>query len=101
MVRAEVEAPGIETGGTSAPDVAKRSENAATDATQADARRLDVSASGDVVEAVLARAIDAEVEERRPGWEGRVAVLAAELQARRCARGGVASLGPRIRRGAQ
>ena len=46
----------------------------------------------DVVEAALARAIEAEVETRGPGWEGRVAVLAGELRARRLAREGVALL---------
>jgi hypothetical protein len=47
----------------------------------------------DVVEAALARAIEAELETRAPGWEGRVAVLAGELRARRLARDGVAVLG--------
>jgi hypothetical protein len=37
--------------------------------------------------------LDAEVDERQPGWEGRVAVLAGELQARRLAREGVTVLG--------
>jgi hypothetical protein len=44
------------------------------------------------VEAALARAIDAEVDARQAGWEGRVALLAGELQARRLARGGVVAL---------
>jgi hypothetical protein len=38
------------------------------------------------VEAALARAIEAEVEACGPGWEGRVAVLAEQLRARRLAR---------------
>jgi hypothetical protein len=46
----------------------------------------------DVVELALAIAIEAEVAERRPGWEARVALLAGELQARRLAREGVATL---------
>jgi integrase len=46
----------------------------------------------DVVEQALARAIEAEVQGRSPGWEARVALLAGELQARRLARGGVATL---------
>jgi hypothetical protein len=40
----------------------------------------------DVVEAALARAIEAEVEARGPGWERRVAVLAGELRVRRLTR---------------
>ena len=46
----------------------------------------------DVVEAALARAIEAEVDGRSSGWEARVALLAGELQARRLARGGVVAL---------
>ena len=76
----------------SSPGVADRRENAWKDATQDDAKRPEVSASGDVVEAALAKAIDAEVEERRPGWEARVALLAGELQARRLTHAGVATL---------
>lgn len=38
------------------------------------------------MEAALATALDAEVDARGPGWEGRVAVLAGELRARRLAR---------------
>jgi len=49
------------------------------------------------VEHALARAIEAEVEERRPGWEGRVSLLAAELQVRRHSRERVVFLGPRAR----
>jgi hypothetical protein len=44
------------------------------------------------VEAALAAAIEAEIETRGPGWEGRVALLAGELRARRLAREGVAVL---------
>jgi hypothetical protein len=44
------------------------------------------------VEAALAKAIEAEVEERRPGWEGRVAALASELGARRLAASNVVAL---------
>jgi hypothetical protein len=84
--------PGLEPGETFARNVADRRGNTATEATQGDAKHPEVSASGDVVEAALAKAIDAEVEERRPGWEGRVAVLASELQARRRAREGVTVL---------
>jgi hypothetical protein len=54
--------------------------------------------AGDVVEQALARAIDAEVLTRAPGWEGRVALLAGELQARRLAREGVATIDPKKRR---
>lgn len=50
-----------------------------------DQRRREVSASRDVVEVALAKAIDAKVEERRPGWEGRAAALASELGVRRLA----------------
>jgi hypothetical protein len=54
---------------------------------------------GDVVERALAKAMEAEVEERLPGWEGRVAVLAGELRARRLARAGnVVRLGDAPRR---
>jgi hypothetical protein len=88
-----VELTGIESGDTSVPIVAKRRVNDAPHATQGDSKRPLVSASADVVEAALARAIDAEVDERQPGWEGRVALLAAELQARRLAREGVTVLG--------
>jgi hypothetical protein len=35
-----------------------------------------LSEVSDVVEAALARVIEAEVEARGPGWEGRVVVLA-------------------------
>ena len=45
----------------------------------------------------LAKAIEAEVKERGPGWEGRVAVLAGGLQARRLARKGVLAIEPRRR----
>lgn len=74
------------------PSVADRRDGDAEPAPQEDARQRGVSASGDVVEAALARAIDAEVDARQAGWEGRVALLAGELQARRLARGGVVAL---------
>jgi hypothetical protein len=90
-----VEALGIESGDTSAPIVADRRENDAKDATRGDAKRRGVSASDDVVEVALARAIDAEVDERSPSWEGRVFVLARELQARRLARASVVVLADR------
>jgi hypothetical protein len=55
----------------------------------------------DVVELALARAIEAEVADHRPGWEERVALLAGELQARRLAREGVPTLdAKRSQRGA-
>jgi hypothetical protein len=73
----------------SASEVADRRGNDADPATQDDAKQREVLASADVVEAALAKAIDAEVQERRAGWEARVALLAGELQARRLARGGV------------
>jgi hypothetical protein len=96
-----VELTRIETPATSAPSVADRNENDAVPATQGDAKHPEVSASGDVVEAALARAIDAEVDAHSPGWEGRVAVLAGELQARRLARWGVVAIdAKRERRGA-
>jgi hypothetical protein len=53
----------------------------------------------DVVELALARAIEAEVADRRPGWEARVALLAGELQARRLAREGVTILNAKKRQG--
>ena len=87
-----VEQRGIEHVPPSAPLDAPSSLSDADSATQADAKQREVSASADVVEAALARAIDAEVDARSPGWEGRVAVLAGELQARRLARGGVVAL---------
>jgi hypothetical protein len=62
---------------------------AADRATQGDATQREVSASADVVETALARAIDGEVEARASGWETRVALLAEELRARRLARIGV------------
>jgi hypothetical protein len=79
--------------GTPAPAVADRGQDDADRATQGDPKCPEVSASPvDVVEAALARAIDAEVNARSPGWEGRVALLAGELQARRLARGGVVAI---------
>jgi hypothetical protein len=85
---------------TSPSAVADCREKDADRTTHDDAKQRAVSASGDVVEAALARAIDAEVDARLPGWEGRIGLLAAELQARRRSRQGVASLETRaIRRG--
>jgi hypothetical protein len=74
------------------PSVVDRRGNNADQTTQDDGRRREVSASEDVVDAALAKAVAAEVEERRPGWEARVALLAGELQARRQSQRGVASL---------
>ena len=54
--------------------------------------RVNVGGTRNVAEAALAKAIEAEVEERRPGWDGRVAVLAGELQARRLAASNVVAL---------
>jgi hypothetical protein len=93
-----VEQRGIEHPPPYAPGVANRREDDAKQTTQDDARRREVSASGDVVEVALARAIQAEVDERLPGWEGRIGLLAAELQARRHSREGVASLETRTSR---
>jgi hypothetical protein len=92
-----VEQRGIEHPATGAPSVVNRRVDDAKQTTQDDARRREVSASGDVVEAALAMAIEAEVETRRMGWEARVALLAAELQARRLAREGVPLLHVRRR----
>lgn len=47
---------------------------------------VPVAVRDDVVEHALARAIEAELNERAGGWEGRVAALAEELRARRLAR---------------
>jgi hypothetical protein len=68
---------------------AERSEAAELSTAHAE---LSTPTTSDVVEAALARAINAEVDGRTPGWEGRVVVLAGELQARRLARGGVVAL---------
>jgi hypothetical protein len=87
-----VEQRGIEHPPPYAPSVVDRRGNDADQATQDDQRRREVSASGDVVEAALAKAIEAEVEERRPGWERRVAALASELGARRPAASNVVAL---------
>ncbi len=78
--------------GTSAPNVADCRVAVVKDTTQDDAKQREISASGDVVEAALARAIDAEVQTRGSGREARVALLAGELQARRLARDNVAVL---------
>jgi hypothetical protein len=93
-----VEQRGIEHPAPSAPRVVNGRVNDADQATQDDERRRDVSASEDVVEHALARAIEAELEERNAGWEARVAVLASELGARRWARSGVAPLRGRTNR---
>ena len=69
-----------------------RRQMGGSEATQDDSKRREVSALSDVVEVALARPIDAEVEARGSGWEGRVAVLAEELRTRRLARAGVAML---------
>jgi hypothetical protein len=50
-------------------NVAKSRVDDAERATQGDAKPREVSASGDVVDAALVRAIDAEVETRGAGWE--------------------------------
>jgi hypothetical protein len=83
-----VEQRGIEHEAPYAPRVVKSRENDGERTTPDDSGRRGVSASEDVVEAALGKAVEAEVEER-PGWEARVALLAAELQARRLAHLGV------------
>jgi len=93
-----VEQRGIEHPATGAHLVVNRRVDDAKQTTQDDERRREVSASGDVVEAALAKAIEAEVAVRLPGWEGRIGLLAAELQARRHSREGVASLDRMARR---
>jgi hypothetical protein len=72
-------------------------EKDADPATQEDATRREVSASGDAVEVALAKAIEAEVATRGAGWEARVALLAGELRARRRARDDVPTLNARRR----
>jgi len=93
-----VEQRGIEHPATGAPLVVNRRVDDAKQATQDDERRREVSASEDVVERALARAIEAEVGARGAGWEGRVALLARELQARRHSRESVVALDTRARR---
>jgi hypothetical protein len=44
---------------------------------------------------MLAKTIEAEVDERGSGWDGRVAVLARRLQARRLARNRVLVIEPK------
>jgi hypothetical protein len=95
-----VEQRGIEHPPPYARSVVDRRLDDADLATQDDEKRREVSASGDVVEAALARAIDAEVSGRSPWWEARVGLLASELKARRVARDGVISLHPKRRSGA-
>jgi hypothetical protein len=92
-----VEQRGIEHTPTGAPIVVDRRVNDAKEATKDDERRREVSASYDVVEVALAKAIQAEVTERSTGWEARVALLAAELRARRLTREGVLVLGEKRR----
>jgi hypothetical protein len=74
------------------PSVVDRREHFMRPATNDDQRRREVSASEDVVETALASAVEVEIAERLPGSEGRVALLAGELQARRLARAGVTNL---------
>jgi hypothetical protein len=80
---------GIESGRTSAPNVTKRREQVAINATKDDERRRGVSASGapavDPVEAALA---DALVRASSDGRWAIVTMLAKELEARRLARTG-------------
>jgi hypothetical protein len=52
-------------------------EHDADQTTQDDQRRREVSASEDVVELALAKAIEAEVDERLPEWEARLALRRA------------------------
>jgi hypothetical protein len=94
-----VEQRGIEPQAPGAPRVVERRGNDTHEATQDDETRREVSASGDLVEAALAKAIEAEVSTRNPGWEARVTFLAAELQARRLAGDGVVSLDAKRRSG--
>ena len=69
-----MEQRGIEHPAPYAPSVVNGRVNDADQATQDDQRRPEVSASGDVVVAALAKAIEAEVDERTTGWEARVAL---------------------------
>jgi hypothetical protein len=92
-----VEQRGIEHPAAGAPSVVNRRVGDAKRTTQGDQLRREVSASGDVVEVALARAIEAEVGARAAGWEGRVALLAGELQARRIARWDIVALDSRRR----
>ena len=89
---------GLEPAETSASSVAERCENDAKHATLGDDKQREVSAVRDVVEAALAKAIEAEVDVRASGWEARVALLAGELRARRLARSGVVPIDTKRRR---
>jgi hypothetical protein len=93
-----LEQRGIEHTPGSSPIVVDRRVDDAKEATKDDERRREVSASRDVVEVALAKAIETEVSERSTGWEARVAVLAGELPARRLARLGGVVLGEKRRR---
>jgi len=84
-----VGATGFEPHATSAPGVAKSGLEDAERATQGDAKQREVSASGDVVEAALVKALG---EASAAGRFDVVALLAGELQARRFAGGGVVTL---------
>jgi hypothetical protein len=92
-----VEHRGIEHPATGAPLVVNSRVDDAKQTTRDDERRREVSASVDIVEVALARAIESEVGARSAGWEARVALLAGELQARRLARDGVSRLEPKVR----
>jgi hypothetical protein len=89
-----VEQRGIEHEAPYARSVAKSREKGGPETTPDDSRRREVSASEDVVERALARAMEAELDERRR----RVSLLAGELQARRHAREGVPRLASARRR---
>jgi hypothetical protein len=89
--------PGLEPGATSASSVADRRANAAKDATKDDAKRPEVSASGDDVEAALAKALE---QAAAAGRFDVVSQLARELEARRLAlAGNVIPLEAKARRG--
>lgn len=93
-----MEQRGIEHAPPSAPIVAEGREEDADPATKRDVTRREVSASEDVVEAAFAKAL---AEASAAGRFDVVALLAGELQARRLARSGVATLAAtRKRRGA-
>jgi hypothetical protein len=74
--------------------VADRRLNDTDHATRDDTKQREVSASGDVVEAALAKALG---EASAAGRFDVVALLASELQARRLARDGVVVLGAQRR----
>jgi hypothetical protein len=88
---------GFETPDTPASGVADRRLNGADRTTQDDAKQREVSASSDVVEAALARALG---EASAAGRFDVVAQLARELEARRHSRtGNIVALDPAKRRG--